>query len=830
MKEKELRLAVVFFGGVSLAIYQHGINREILNLVRASKICHRDKSWEGDEKSASAASGFHDFHDYYPDEPESSTGDVYLEFLETLGRDVDLRVIVDVIAGASAGGINGVALATALAHDLSLAPVTDMWLTEADMLNLLAPEARARLWSKWYFWPLMRPLLTRLDREGLLPGKADAEVKERVSIFLRSRWFKPPLDGRRMTALMLDGLVAMGKTGSASESLLPTGTRLDLLVTVTDFRGLDRPIFIHDPPVAHEREHRHVLRFSLDHRRTGHLQSDFDVDNLPSLAFAARASASYPGAFPPAQIREIDDILAERHRPWPARTHFLARNFRRYLEQGENPEDAVLVDGSVLDNKPIMACVEAIRTHGAFREVDRRLVFIDPHPRRDKAVSGNGVPGFFATLRAALSDLPRHDPVYNELAVISRYNRQARRLKAAILDARSHVARMIEQMTAGGLKGNFTADDLRHWRLSSLNLLSGTAIVYDAWMRSLVLEGLDFIVQIIVSVCQYAADSRDARRVQETVEAWARNQGIIAASYSMPEDAHEYSELPSFGKIIGNFGVIYKKRRLNFVLHEINDLYQNISENDSCETDPQALDLLKIKVQKCLDELSVYDDMNFLSRQAVSMCRRLFVGRFAKEKLNIVSGTVDFLGKEDLDEISKLVERLGQECDLERTMDNVDAVLASPLLLGMAERCRIAILTGYLGYLYWDIILRPTASALSLDAGQIEEILIDRISPEDATTLTLPDRKSVLQGGSFAGFGGFLSRSIRESDYLWGRLHAVDRLFDILESTVPANRRGDFDIAALKKRAFGRVLEEEARRLRFVPELLAQLGEAIARL
>ncbi|UUZ73692.1 hypothetical protein LP415_11725 [Polaromonas sp. P1(28)-8] len=99
-ERKELRLAVVFFGGVSLAIYQHGINHEILNLVRASKICHRDKSYEGDEKSASAASGF---HDYYPDEPESSTGDVYLEFLETLGRDVDLRVIVDVIAGASAG-------------------------------------------------------------------------------------------------------------------------------------------------------------------------------------------------------------------------------------------------------------------------------------------------------------------------------------------------------------------------------------------------------------------------------------------------------------------------------------------------------------------------------------------------------------------------------------------------------------------------------------------------------------------------------------------------------------------------------------------------------
>lgn len=35
MKEKELRLALVFHGGVSLAIYQHGVNVEILNLIRA---------------------------------------------------------------------------------------------------------------------------------------------------------------------------------------------------------------------------------------------------------------------------------------------------------------------------------------------------------------------------------------------------------------------------------------------------------------------------------------------------------------------------------------------------------------------------------------------------------------------------------------------------------------------------------------------------------------------------------------------------------------------------------------------------------------------------
>ena len=292
----------------------------------------------------------------------------------------------------------------------------------------------------------------------------------------------------------------------------------------------------------------------------------------------------------------------------------------------------------------------------------------------------------------------------------------------------------------------------------------------------------------------------------------------------------QYSELPKFARVIGDFGVIYKKRRLNFVLHEINDLYHDIQADDSGAANPESLDLLKIKVQKCLDDLSVYDGIGFLSRQAVSMCRKLFVGRFADEKANMISADIDFLGQDDIDEISKLVARLGEECDMERSMDNADAVMASPLLLNLGEPSRIAILTGYLGYFYWDIILRPTASALSLDAGPMEEILIDRISPDDATTITLGDRKNVLLGGSLGGFGGFLSRSVRENDYLWGRLHAVDRLLDILGSTVPANMRGDFDMAALKKRAFERVLGEEAGRLRLVPELMAQLKEAISRL
>ena len=809
MKQKELRLAIVFFGGVSLAVYQHGINREILNLVRASNLYDRNRAGREDGTPA--------MHRHYPDEQERSTGDVYYRFLDTVGKQLDLHVIVDVISGASAGAMNGVALGRALAHDLSLGPLTDMWLAEADISALLDAQAKAKRWSKWFFWPFVRPLLSRLKHEGLIIGPVDAEMRERVSLFLRSRWFKPPLDGRRLTTLILDGLAAMERPGAAGASLVPAGTQLDLLVTTTDFRGLDRSIFIHDPPVVTEREHRRPFHFQLYHEKSGHLRSDFDLDSVPSLAFAARASASYPGAFPPARIREVDDLLATRHRPWPARAQFIKENFGGYRDQRKDPEDAVLVDGSILDNKPIKATLEAIRAHSAFREVDRRLIFIDPHSQLDKPAPGTDVPGFFATLRGALSDLPRTDPTYKELADVGRYNKQVRRLKQAIAYARPQVAKLVDQVTEGRSRGTFTVNDLRHWRLSSTNALAATPIVYDSFLRTLVLESLDFVAELIADACGFSSESTATHRVHEAVEHWAAQHGILLAdSYYAAENAYENVDMPPFAKMTIDFGVVYKKRRLNFVLHEINDLY----ESGTAAADD--LDLINIQVHKLIDAMAMYDDAAFLSERAVTLCRKLFTP--------VTAGRVDvaaFVAERDAD-LTALVRRLGIECDLTGKNDDADTLLSSALVQNLEPRYRTAILTGYLGYFYWDVILHPVVSALALETGPIEEILVDRISPDDAPSLAPPGNPRVLLGGTFAGFGGFLNRATRENDYLWGRLHAVDRLFDILASTLPSEIWAETDLHALKKAGFECVIEEEAQRLSLVPELVGRLRAAIA--
>ena len=317
MKEKELRIALVCYGGISLAIYMHGVAKEIWKLVRASRSEH-----DGDEAV-----------------PGGDSEAVYRELLAGIGGRVRLRVLVDVIAGASAGGINGVLLARALAHDLSLEPLTALWLDKADVERLMSPANRARRWSKWF----LRPVLWLGGLKPLRHLAPDPELRDKMSLFVRSRWFRPPFDGRFLLGGLVEAMEAMGRS-EGGRSLLPPGQPLDLFVTATDFHGYPQRIALHDPPSIVEREHRHVLHFHYRRPRGGSAASDFADGAVPGLAFAARATAAFPGAFPPAQLREVDRFLADTGRSWPDREAFLARNFRLHRAAGSDADLTSLLD------------------------------------------------------------------------------------------------------------------------------------------------------------------------------------------------------------------------------------------------------------------------------------------------------------------------------------------------------------------------------------------------------------------------------------------------------------------------------------------------------
>jgi hypothetical protein len=115
---------------------------------------------------------------------------------------VRLRVLVDILSGASAGGINAVFLAQALATGQSLEPLTRLWLARADSDVLLDPDARpwgrfAKFWAQPLVWAVLRWSALRapdgeLSRQvgGQAPeNKLSGEVRRKVSRLIRARWF-----------------------------------------------------------------------------------------------------------------------------------------------------------------------------------------------------------------------------------------------------------------------------------------------------------------------------------------------------------------------------------------------------------------------------------------------------------------------------------------------------------------------------------------------------------------------------------------------------------------------------------------------------------------
>jgi len=807
VREKELRIALVCFGGISLAVYMHGISKEILKLVRASRVLH-----DIADRGARAKASFFDRVDARDAEFDSEA--LYFELLRDIGRRLELRVVVDIIAGASAGGINAVMLARALCHDLPIAPLRDLWLRNGDVAVLLAPEARARAWSKW----MLMPLLWLAAKTGVIPVR-EPEVLTKLSLFVRSRWFKPPLGGHRMAELMYDAVTAMGSPKHATASLVPASQRLDLFVTVTDFHGYQQSVQIHDPAAVREREHRHVLRFGYRRSVAGEVESDFGLDNAAGLAFAARATSSFPGAFPPARIAEMDELLARRKAGWPARADFIARNFPGQLRAEVDPIEASFIDGSVLNNRPFREAIAAIQGRPAYRPVDRRLVYIDPDPEYYDGATERSMPGFFTTLKGAMSDIPRNQPVIDERSWVLDFNNQARRLKAVIEGARPHISGLVSHLLATPDDLPLTVDQIRSWRESAnARVVIDAGFAYQGYIRLKLASVRTFLSRLIVRLRGYPLQSPAARAIADVVDSWAPHGGRLRGQSEAGAVSDAAAELPRWIEFLLSFDVDYRKRRLNFMIEGLNRIYGMIDQEEFNRLDPREINRLKRDLYAVLERLRLREEPEFFGAETRDLAARLF-------PVTPVGETGSFLGlrREDL---NGLMGRFAAELDLKSSTHELDVVLATLHPAAWPAAARREVLVNYLGFPFWDVLTFSVATARN--AGEFNEILIDRISPQDSRTLGGFGGVQSLKGLAFGHFAGFLSRAYRENDYLLGRLHAIDRLIDIVCDSAQLDSGVDgIDVLSLKKRAFLRVLEAEEKHLPGSGKLIAALREFI---
>jgi patatin-related protein len=776
MREKELRLALVCYGGISLAIYMHGITKEIWRLARASRA----------------------FHDGVPADKGSEA--VYHRLLADIEAQsgVRLRVMPDIIAGASAGGINGIFLAQAIETGQSLEPLTDMWLDNADVDSLLDPDARpARRISKFWATPLVWMAARRPGDtvERTVAPDTREEVRRKLSNFIRSRWFEPPFGGEIFSTMLLDAFDAMAAS-PPGPTLLPQGHPLDLFVTVTDFDGHPQSLTLNSPPLVIETEHRLSIGFRTRSRGT---QSFADP---AELVFAARATASFPGAFPPFTVRELDTVLKRRHRAWPTREGFLARVLPRQAAKGQ-AEDTVLIDGSVLANAPFAQAIGALRNRPSRREVDRRFVYIDPKPgHRSIRLNRGGdqepepqgeeaqLPGFFRTIFGALSDIPREQPIRDNLEAIDRHSARIRRMVRIFNALRPGIEAEVESAVGGMLfLDRPTPARLSTWRAKAQHRAAGSAGFAFPAYGHLKLSG---IVEELAALL-FRLSGEDGAMMRESFRQalWSHVRAIGADQLTESNNAKSTPV-----QFFRTHDLAFRIRRLRFMARRL---------AETLEVESDAGD---IAVQTMHD--AIYRALSHYAE-----C----------EAPDYYDAAVSGAAKDMLADPQAALTALADARDL-RSRDEAAELMLSEALWGLPKQERRTMLLAYLGFPFYDIATLPLLQGEAVD--EYDPIKVDRISPEDCSAIRPGGANATLKGIEFNNFGAFFSRAYRENDYLWGRLHGVERLLDIVISAMPvASRLPEGALAAYRRAAFLAVLDEEEERLPLVADLIASLRKEI---
>ncbi|WP_298466462.1 patatin-like protein [uncultured Erythrobacter sp.] len=749
MRQKELRLALVCYGGVSLAVYMHGVTKEIWHLARASRAYHAKD-----------------------EEPLTGVARVYQELIASIEQEhsLRLRVLPDILTGASAGGINAVFLAQAIHSGHSLEPLTDLWLENADVSELTDPDAQP-MWRYAKFWaqPIAEWFLSRPGNavsETVSP-ETRSEVRHKVSRLVRGRWFSPPFSGERFSAMLYEALDSM-ETEAGGDPLLPDGHPVDLFVTATDFRGHAELLRLNSPPLVHETEHRLPICFSDVVGKPGKGRLGDPLE----LVLAARATASFPGAFPPLQINEIDRLSAAEGHHWGSRGAFLQRIMPGHVRDG-TLEHAALIDGAVLVNAPFGAALNALAGRPAQREVDRRFVYIDPRP--DRAASFDEdlerPVGFFGAIFGSLSTIPREQPIRDDLERIELQSRDAERLRQIVMGLRPEIDRAVERLFGRTLFLNRpTPKRLGNWRAKAQQAAAERAgYAFQAYAQT----KLSGIIERLAAVTHAGAPelaTSDTTAIANALRRELANRGLVSLA---DEGGGANDEAIAF----------FRAHDIGFRIRRLQLLARRLSRD--WETDPEipdpALDLAREKIYEILALYFAADDVALLGDEFQTL---------ARDAVRDPGAALDFLA----------AKRLLPETDLKAEEMLADALEEMP------KNLKRRMLLTYLGFPFYDVATLPLLQRDGL--GEYNQVKIDRISPEDARSIREGGTRATLRGVEFYNFGAFFSRDYRENDYLWGRLHGAERMVDFVTSTVESGVP-QADVREAKRAAFLAIIDEE---------------------
>lgn len=309
---EEVRIAMALNGGVSLAVWMGGCAVE-LDAARRAHLGPEDLRVDLD------LSG-----DGPQPPPPGSERTIY----HALCRAFNRELVIDLMSGSSAGGINGALLAAAIDRRRRLHPdyIREKWLRLGDLETLLHPLRTASPTSLMGGHAFFLKL--RKTFEELLPTKEITAEANNLRAEERKAWIRGQAQ--------LD----LPKNQRTREADLLRYVKLE--VTATDVTGEEKRFRDTWGEELVATEYRQRFRFRSS--------SDYTAQRL---AMAARASASFPLAF----------------EPWAVDGRMLDVDGRRWL-----------IDGGLLDNAPIRAVLDLIPARPSERPVRRFVCYLNADP------------------------------------------------------------------------------------------------------------------------------------------------------------------------------------------------------------------------------------------------------------------------------------------------------------------------------------------------------------------------------------------------------------------------------------------------------------------
>lgn len=794
---QEVRFAVVMYGGVSLAIYINGVAQELLRMVRATA---------GD----TGASG--SYHLHLPDTRfrETDTERVYRRLGRILrrggpplplgdardGAPLRTRFVVDVLSGTSAGGLNAVFLAKALANDQSIDQLKRLWLDEGDIGKLINdPESLA-------------------DMDGMEPQDPPRSL----------------LNSRRMYRRLHEAFEGMDRPARSTESQKsPYAREIDLFVTTTDIRGLPISLRLADN-VVREKRHRNVFHFRYRDGSREEPRNDFHAGNNTFLAFASRCTSAFPFAFEPMRLADTDPLLARADgRLFDREEERLRQGWRDFFPAYRPPMGPAAAegesetrtydfvyrafgDGGYLDNKPFTYAIEAMARHRATLPVDRKLMYVEPSPEEPPVDGGVAPPPNALENGVAALTLARYETIREDLQRILERNRLITR---------------VERITAG------IEDDVRLRRRTRQDALPVSEYVgaglremigreglgYGGYHRLKVAAVTDDIAAVVAQAAELEPESDEFLAVRHVVRAW-RDAGYV-------EDPPAGEALPANTQnlFLLEFDLGYRIRRTSFVLGRLDQLAcrdedalrllartrpddaRDLPAPEAMVASPAfgptlaairaELAAAVLDLQRVRDRLLERGGDNPLHAEVaasgISLERLQKMLALPTEKERDHDAGAFF--RENRDRVVRLAEALaGVVRDGIQGPGGtwIQGTLGAAAQSGGALRARSsdgpveAATRAAVRYFYdfyddYDLITFPILYAT--DSGEeLDRVEVVRVSPEDALSLvgTRERARHKLAGNALAHFGAFLDRGWRMNDILWGRLDGAERIISTL--------------------------------------------------